>query len=1246
MHNRQRCLYRESVTIIEEKNRLRKYLLGQLPEEDEEQLELRLLTDAAYAEEFDIVVDELTDRYVANEFQGEEREQVELYFLKSDDRRDKLKFASALQRARAEQELEGARTEQESDVAGAEKKSEDARAAQESEAARTAQDSEVTKHKQRPPDQRKRSPFNSYLPIAASMLIVLGVGFGVWRAFFYQSDVDKGLLALNAAYHEQRPIQARISGFNYAPPANQRGAQNQTDYLQRDRAASLLLNAVSEHPSAASHRALGQYYLAEHQFDKAIDQFKAALALDPQNAKIHSDLGAALMERGKTYLSDPSQGKGIQDFAESLTHLTKAVELDNSQLEALFNRALLYQDMTLLPQAEADWHTYLQKDPNSKWADEARQNLKLLEEQKKKVSLSNEEIFQEFLKSYQAHDDEGAWHVVSSYHNRTGNVVVEQLLDAYLEDSATRRKDEARYNLQMLSYVGQLEKKRAGDRFFFDLAQFYESSTAEQRESLRRTRTLMKQSHSGWGQFSVAENLKLFTHAKQLFDGVGDVSESQVAEYWISFCYTRQRALEQGRMILEPLTVACELNRHVWLQVRCLYLLSAIEFGLNQHSKAVDSARRCVELAVGANDGVGMLNAMSSLIEYYRYLGNYSKSLSYIQRSLPLISSIALDPIQGSRHYGFVATAFATIGLNVAAEAYQREALRLAAKSGASAAMAYNYAFLGSINGKLGYFTEALRNVRLAFETAQAHSNEAADQDSMAYSSLQMGNIYREMGLFDDAVTNYSRSISLFESLNFSTHLYQAHKGRLMCYIAQEDDGRTKEEIATTLNLIEKYRREIKEENNRNTFFDVEQSVYDIAIDFAVSRMNDPERGFDYLESSRARSLLDLLNVDEETLAKVQEPDIVFPSVSQPLTLSEIRQQMPTEAVILQYAVLDKRVLIWIISNGNVIVIPQAITAKDLTDKVSRYLRMMSPGQNEPEESQLSKELFSILIQPVESLLNGNKQICIVPDKILNYLPFAALISPKSGMYLIDDRVLVVSPSPSVFVLSSKKAAARMGVKDERLLSVGNPAFDHDAYPDLPDLPNASSEATGVAANYQTAILLTGREARPARVKDEMGRSDVIHLAVHSALDDDVPLRSKLLLAKLDGEASSTTRSSESVLYAYELYNLKLSRTRLVVLSACQTGAEHYYGGEGIISLARPFISAGVPLVVASLWPVDSTATAELMISFHRHRRQEKIPTAEALARAQREMLHSAEERFHHPYYWAPFTLIGGYATF
>jgi CHAT domain-containing protein len=278
-------------------------------------------------------------------------------------------------------------------------------------------------------------------------------------------------------------------------------------------------------------------------------------------------------------------------------------------------------------------------------------------------------------------------------------------------------------------------------------------------------------------------------------------------------------------------------------------------------------------------------------------------------------------------------------------------------------------------------------------------------------------------------------------------------------------------------------------------------------------------------------------------------------------------------------------------------------------------------------------------------LLDKRKQVCIIPDKILSYLPFAALVAPASGKYLVEDYALTLSPSSNVFIQSSEAARRMEGAGPERLLSVGDPHFDDRDFPTLRRLPAAGVEAKNIADYYDSKNVFTDDEATRERVERAMEEADVIHLATHYVADEQSPMYSKLLLAK-DAARDLTPGHNGGVLSAYEIYELKFPRTRLVVLSACATAAERYYGGEGMIGLSSPFITDGVPLVVASLWPVDSDSTAKLMIDFHRRRKQDGLPTAEALKRAQTEMLNGAGNDYRRPYHWASFITIGGYAGF
>src|SRR5262249_3449881 len=132
---------------------------------------------------------------------------------------------------------------------------------------------------------------------------------------------------------------------------------------------------------------------------------------------------------------------------------------------------------------------------------------------------------------------------------------------------------------------------------------------------------------------------------------------------------------------------------------------------------------------------------------------------------------------------------------------------------------------------------------------------------------------------------------------------------------------------------------------------------------------------------------------------------------------------------------------------------------------------------------------------PVEKQIQKNRSLYVVPGKVLNYLPFGALVSPDSGNFLIADYSVTVAPSSSLFVACTEMAHAKEGARAERLLSIGNPRFDRRAFPFISDLPSASEEAKKVAAYYEPTMssVLTGKAATEGRTKHEMLRSDVIH---------------------------------------------------------------------------------------------------------------------------------------------------------
>jgi CHAT domain-containing protein/tetratricopeptide (TPR) repeat protein len=1193
--------------------RIRRYLLGQLGDSAREEIEQQIIVDEDLFEELLVAEDELIDEYLSDRLNAGERTAFEQHFLATPERHDKLKFGRAFNRYLS------------------------------------SSSAIVPGHQPiKTPGSwaGSRSLFSSPLRVAILAILVVAVGLGVWRVFFHQSEIDKGLLALNAAYRQQRPVEVRISGLNYAPLSDIRGATaDKIDSLSLNRAERILLDEVSERPTPAAHHALGRLFLAERKFDKAIAQFEEALRVDSNNAQIHSDLGAALLELGKADRFGNDSGRGLEELARSLEHLNKALDLNSSLLEALFNRALVHQAMVLPRQAEEDWKKYLEKDPNSRWADEARRHLQDIEQRKKTESQNKAELLPEFVRVAKSHSDDRAYELLSRNTEAiAGQLVWWQLAGAFLDSAAKRESDPATTYLQALAYAGELQERKAGDRFVSELAEFYKSTRFEQQVALAKAHAMIDEAHGRMARSQAAEALTLYTQAKAEFDKAGDRAESLFALYWIGYSGYRESQFKEGLAVLTQLAQRCQAMNYLWLLEKALTMIANIQVESSQFSKSIASYDQSLNISKQINDVYNLQKNLSSLANSYRNLGKRHESLAYTERCLESSESYWSGPRQMYRNYYTTAGVLNSFGYYAAAAEYEKAALQLALDEADPVLENQSYIALAAIYGKLKAPTEALKYADLSHQVATV-MDERTRLRPTADSLLQLGHINRQTGNYDKAIASYDEAIRLYDGMKLFAFLYEAHKGRLLGYIAQNNDSRAKEELEIVLALFEAHRSKISEEKNRNSFFDLEQSVYDVAIDFEYSKVRDYQKAFDYSEVSRARSLLDLISTGAEASGD-DNPEVVIKSVSQPLTLGGIRERMPEQAQIIQYAVLEDKLLVWLISKTRFEVAEEKIGASSLTAKVLNYSQSLSTlAESDTEESRRAgTELYGILIKPVQSLLEKDKQVYIVPDKILNSLAFNALISPATGKYLVNDYQLSFAPSSNVFLACSEAARQRAGKGDERILSVGDPHFSRTAFPDLPELPSSRQEAERIAGYYKVASLLVGDEARKERVRSEMDRAEVIHLASHYVIDEQNPMLSKLLLTGNAGNGKEET--SDGVLQAYEICKRKLPITRLVTLSACRTGVERYYSGEGMIGMSRTFLAAGVPLVVASLWPVASDPTADLMTSFHRYRKRAGLSTSQALRQAQLDMISNGASGHSGPYFWASFVLIGGYASF
>jgi CHAT domain-containing protein/tetratricopeptide (TPR) repeat protein len=1193
----------------DEERRVRDYLLGELPHEAVRQFEERLLREEEFVEQALLIEDELIEDYACGELNPGEREQFEKHFLTTPRRRRKLIMVRGLKNYA-------------------------------SVSASNARARAVTR------PGWLDALFAPRWKVAAFALLALFAVVIVWLLGFRQTQAERGLVALDNAYKQQRPLEARIIGMSYARFSAARGGEPQNlDSRARDFSRTLLQGAASDDPNPSTLEALGRFYLTQKEFDKAILQFEEALKSSPGDAQLHSDLGAALLEQAKLLRGRDEDGKVMERLAESQRHLNEALRLNPSLPEASFNRALCLEELMLPEQAREAWQNYLKLDPNSKWAEEAQRHLRDISGLHG-VPPTPAQLLGSFVAAFGSHDEALAWHVLSGSREAiTRRMIPPQLAHEYAARVLAGADGPAQESLRALLFAGELDRRNGGDPYTAELAAYY---TAASESQLRLVVAAARDLDSGYELClgtKYDEAAQRFGAARATFEEAGNELEARLVDYWLAYCLTQPGRIKESNAVLEGLARFCEGRSYKWLLAQTCWWMAGNHLALNEHSSAIKYYRQSLALAEETSDAYQMQKSLTSLGDLYARLRQPEVSFGYHYRSLALAARSDVIPRQAWRNFIYAGNTLFAFKHYDAAAACINEALRLAAAGIDDPSLVYlPHLNLGLIYSKLRRFDEAVAEADTGLRIAQTVRDPKSGQRLVANATLRQADIRREAGDCGQAVGRYDEAISLYERAGPEVYRYAAYKGRLLCERALGDTNAVGRDIPVLTGLFEKSRANILEEANRNSFFDAEQGVYDIAVEYEYERQNYLG-ALNYAEAAHARTLLDAVRSGTHVEMNAAGPEVTFGQVSIPEDIESMRQQLPPRLLVLMYAALPRKLIGWSLSRDGFSHFESDVPADALAEEVNEYVSAVMEersGATRPAAA-LGAKLFDTLLGPVVKQIKPGDVVCIIPDKYLHRLPFAALISPGTGRYVVEDFAVFYAPSLNVLRDCSEAGRTKAAPESGTLLSIGNPTFDLREHPDLPPLRAAEREAREVAELYQRHTLLLGPEAMKERVLSDMRSAEVIHFAGHYVMDESSPLLSKMLLASSKG--SSAAANQDPDLSTFEIIRQRLDRTRLVVLSGCQTGLDRYFDGEGPVGLTRAFMEAKVPLVVASQWPVDSDATAGLMVNFHRNRRS-GLRTFEALRKSQADMLHSPDEAQRAPYYWAAFLSTGGYAEY
>ncbi len=338
---------------------------------------------------------------------------------------------------------------------------------------------------------------------------------------------------------------------------------------------------------------------------------------------------------------------------------------------------------------------------------------------------------------------------------------------------------------------------------------------------------------------------------------------------------------------------------------------------------------------------------------------------------------------------------------------------------------------------------------------------------------------------------------------------------------------------------------------------------------------------------------------------------------TEPEPLEALREILGPDVTLVEYFRVRDRILAAILTHQGLEV--QPVT---LAPRVAQSLRMLRfqlskfrlgpeyVGQFQAPLLEATrahlKELYDELILPIRPRLAG-QHLVLAPHESLHYVPFHALYD--GSQYLLDSFTISYAPSASIYAKCHRKQVD----PGTGALILGVPSAQ---------TPSIYEELQSVAMILPKAELFVGPDASKKVLSEKGANCRSIHIATHGFFRPDNPM-------------FSGVRLGDTFLTLYDLYSLHLP-VDLITLSGCSTGLNVVAAGDELMGLVRGLLTAGARTLLLTLWDVNDSSTAQFMKAFYG-----KGADLPSRAAALREAMWELRERYPHPYYWAPFVLVG-----
>jgi CHAT domain-containing protein len=1084
--------------------------------------------------------------------------------------------------------------------------------------------------------------------LAPLMIIIALLAGGVsYFVLTSRSSEERMLARVRNVYGNTRLLQARVTGgFAHQNYGVTRGSGDLTGVDETQRVALLaeINQEVHTHPKAATRHILGEILLLHGDLEPAEQQLTLALKEAPRDARINADLGALYYER--------SLKKGHEDhelLEKAVEYSSNALEFDSGLAESWFNRALSFEQLNLFLQAESDWKQFLALDGNSAWSDEAREHLDKLRNRKAAVEKQEQNVSGEFVSAYAEGNEPKMRELVRRHFVAVQSLAMDQLFDKYLAAAISRDKNQSDQQLRLLKYIGQLNNEIKGDRFVADAVNFVARSNSAVIKEVQSIRQTLQQAKGEYSRGNMDGFSALYEKAHNAAESIEDHSHAEMAALGLSRYFRQKGESQELATLRKQLVVDSERRGHLQIQAQSLLALANVEGGAQRLSLNLNHSSRSAEIAKELGDISTAINSLGYVASAYDSLGDYDLALKKHYEALSLLSDFPGTPLLNALVCDGMSETLFKMGRYSAALSYQQEAVRSCEQSGNIAVSAYMTQRLGLIYGMLKKYEEARGYLNQAIARAETVSDKTSRFQLQLDLYTNIGDFYIKQNKPGDAIAIYQRALESIGKGGSRFHLSSIHQGLASAYLALGENDEVEKELITSIDLAEHAREQIDDARTRGTFLATQQNVYRAMVNFQFFNKKDAVRAFNYAEVAKARDLLDSLEGSPEVSSNDGQIKLAVSRSATPLTLDRVQSALPANVQLVQYVIGEKNLMIWLVTRDRSITANAEISADKLRGKVTAYLDELGKRGNIESLNGQASELYQILIAPIRKQLDPNSELCLVPDGLLQNLPFASLVSPETKRYLIEDFSLVSNPSASVFARTLEISRDKQSSGAGSFFGLSNPRFNQQRFPKLHPLPSADEELERIQDFYPKHRILNRGQATESALVNQIGKYEIVQLATHTLSDKQSSLFSTIVLAE-EGDRPGEKQNPEKVAFdgalrAHEIYRLKPEHTRLVVLSSCSSGIGDQTRNEAMGGLAQAFLVAGVPTVVASLWEVDDESTSGLMEKLHATHRVKKLNFGESLRQAQISYLQTAPARLRHPYYWATFIVTGNGLT-